>query len=94
MQLRSGCCRQGGRIGVVGVYVGYTNHFNIGGFMEKGMSMAAGQVGRMHDPIADTNVTMWVTRMHAPNAQIQNVHCDLSRSLVMCRRQYDGCWRM
>ncbi|KAK9908225.1 hypothetical protein WJX75_004550 [Coccomyxa subellipsoidea] len=35
--------RKGGRIGVVGVYVGYTNHFNIGGFMEKGMSMAAGQ---------------------------------------------------
>ena len=72
MRLRSGCCRQGGRIGVVGVYVGYTNHFNIGGFMEKGMSMAAGQVpGHMHNPITVSNVMMmWVTRVHAPNAQI------------------------
>lgn len=35
---------QGGRIGVVGVYSGYTNHFNIGAFMEKGLTMRAGQV--------------------------------------------------
>lgn len=35
--------RKGGRIGVVGVYAGYCNHFNIGAFMEKGMHMAAGQ---------------------------------------------------
>ena len=35
---------QGGRIGVVGVYSGYTNHYNIGAFMEKGLTMAAGQV--------------------------------------------------
>jgi threonine dehydrogenase-like Zn-dependent dehydrogenase len=27
----------------VGVYAGYTNHFNIGAFMEKGLTMAAGQ---------------------------------------------------
>eukprot|EP00887_Chlorella_sp_A99_P005459 scaffold1.g5459.t1 len=33
----------GGRIGVIGVYAGYTNHFNIGAFMEKGLTMAAGQ---------------------------------------------------
>lgn len=37
------CCRKGGRIGVVGVYAGFCNHFNIGAFMEKGLSMAAGQ---------------------------------------------------
>lgn len=35
---------QGGRIGVVGVYAGFTNHFNIGAFMEKGLTMRAGQV--------------------------------------------------
>ena len=35
---------QGGRIGVVGVYAGYCNHYNIGAFMEKGLTMAAGQV--------------------------------------------------
>eukprot|EP00271_Cylindrocystis_brebissonii_P010208 TRINITY_DN2632_c0_g1_i1.p1 TRINITY_DN2632_c0_g1~~TRINITY_DN2632_c0_g1_i1.p1 ORF type:complete len:429 (-),score=81.38 TRINITY_DN2632_c0_g1_i1:383-1669(-) len=38
------CVRKGGRIGVIGVYVGLTNHFNIGGFMEKGLSMRGGQV--------------------------------------------------
>jgi threonine dehydrogenase-like Zn-dependent dehydrogenase len=27
----------------VGVYVGYTNHYNIGAFMEKGMQMRGGQ---------------------------------------------------
>jgi threonine dehydrogenase-like Zn-dependent dehydrogenase len=36
-------CRKGGRIGVVGVYAGFTNHFNIGAFMEKGQTMGAGQ---------------------------------------------------
>ncbi len=35
--------RKGGRIGVIGVYVGYANHVNLGAFMEKGLSMAAGQ---------------------------------------------------
>jgi len=30
-------------LAVVGVYVGYANHFNIGAFMEKGLSMRAGQ---------------------------------------------------
>jgi len=29
---------------VVGVYAGYCNHYNIGAFMEKGLTMAAGQV--------------------------------------------------
>ncbi|XP_024400198.1 uncharacterized protein [Physcomitrium patens] len=35
--------RKGGRIGVVGAYAGYANHFNLGAFMEKGLSMAGGQ---------------------------------------------------
>eukprot|EP00884_Botryococcus_braunii_P009260 jgi/Botrbrau1/18335/Bobra.0179s0062.1 len=35
--------RKGGRIGVVGVYSGLTNGLNIGAFMEKGLSMRAGQ---------------------------------------------------
>lgn len=35
-------CRKGGRLAVVGVYLGYANHFNIGAFMEKGLSMGAG----------------------------------------------------
>ena len=35
--------RKGGRIGVIGVYVGYANHVNLGAIMEKGLSMAAGQ---------------------------------------------------
>ena len=35
--------RKGGRIAVVGVYAGVTNGFNIGAFMEKGLTMAAGQ---------------------------------------------------
>ncbi|KAG0623445.1 hypothetical protein M758_3G175400 [Ceratodon purpureus] len=36
--------RKGGRIGIVGDYVGYSNHFNLGAFMEKGLTMAGGQV--------------------------------------------------
>jgi threonine dehydrogenase-like Zn-dependent dehydrogenase len=35
--------RKGGFIGVIGVYAGYCNHFNIGAFMEKGLHMGAGQ---------------------------------------------------
>jgi len=35
--------RKAGRISVVGVYSGYCNHLNIGAFMEKGLTMAAGQ---------------------------------------------------
>jgi len=37
------CTRKGGRIGLIGAYVGYTNQFNIGAFMEKGLKMGAGQ---------------------------------------------------
>lgn len=37
------CCRKGGRVGVIGAYAAYTNHFNIGAFMEKGLNMRAGQ---------------------------------------------------
>jgi threonine dehydrogenase-like Zn-dependent dehydrogenase len=37
------CVRKGGRLGVVGVYGGFCNGFLLGAFMEKGMSMAAGQ---------------------------------------------------
>lgn len=47
MAPRSKLCKynvQGGRIGVVGVYAGFCNHYNIGAFMEKGLTMAAGQV--------------------------------------------------
>lgn len=36
-------CRKGGRLSIVGVYAGYTNHFNIGAFMEKGLRMTGGQ---------------------------------------------------
>lgn len=35
--------RKGGRVSVVGVYLGYANHFNIGCFMEKGLTMKGGQ---------------------------------------------------
>jgi threonine dehydrogenase-like Zn-dependent dehydrogenase len=35
--------RKGGRISVVGAYVGTVNMFNIGAFMEKQLTMAAGQ---------------------------------------------------
>jgi threonine dehydrogenase-like Zn-dependent dehydrogenase len=37
------CVRKGGRISVIGVYAGFCNQYNIGAFMEKGLSMAAGQ---------------------------------------------------
>jgi len=37
------CVRPRGRIGVLGVYVGTCNHFPIGAFMEKGLSMRSGQ---------------------------------------------------
>lgn len=36
-------CRKGGRISIVGVYAGYVNHFNIGAFMEKQLTMRGGQ---------------------------------------------------
>ena len=35
--------RKGGIVSIVGVYVGLTNGFNIGAFMEKGLRMAGGQ---------------------------------------------------
>jgi threonine dehydrogenase-like Zn-dependent dehydrogenase len=35
--------RKGGRISIVGVYAGFTNHFNIGAFMEKQLTMRGGQ---------------------------------------------------
>jgi threonine dehydrogenase-like Zn-dependent dehydrogenase len=37
------CVRKGGRMSIVGVYSGYCNGFKIGAFMEKGLTMAAGQ---------------------------------------------------
>ncbi|KAI7835746.1 hypothetical protein COHA_010363 [Chlorella ohadii] len=37
------CCRKGGRVAVAGAYAGYCNHFNIGAFMEKCLTMRAGQ---------------------------------------------------
>ena len=48
---------QGGRIGVVGVYSGYCNHYNIGAFMEKGLTMAAGQV-RLYASILQKRVDL------------------------------------
>ncbi|KAL2649603.1 hypothetical protein R1flu_017731 [Riccia fluitans] len=35
--------RKGGRISVIGAYGGFTNHFNIGAFMEKSQTMRGGQ---------------------------------------------------
>jgi len=37
------CVRGNGRIGILGVYSGTTNHFPIGAFMEKGLTMRGGQ---------------------------------------------------
>ncbi|KAL9644785.1 hypothetical protein ABK040_012439 [Willaertia magna] len=37
-------CKKGGRIGIVGDYLAFCNHFNIGAFMEKSLGMAGGQV--------------------------------------------------
>lgn len=37
-------CRKAGKIGLIGDYFGYGNHFPIGGFMEKGLTMRGGQV--------------------------------------------------
>jgi len=36
--------RKNGRITLIGDYVGYTNHFNIGAFMEKHLTMNGGQL--------------------------------------------------
>jgi len=35
--------RKGGRIAAIGAYAGFANHFHIGAFMEKGLSMRSGQ---------------------------------------------------
>ncbi|WIA30950.1 hypothetical protein OEZ86_000999 [Tetradesmus obliquus] len=35
--------RKGGRISIVGVYIGFVNHLNIGAFMEKQLTMRGGQ---------------------------------------------------
>lgn len=37
------CVRKAGRIGLIGAYAGYCNHFNIGAFMEKSLTMRGGQ---------------------------------------------------
>jgi len=37
-------CRKGGIVSVVGDYIGLTNHFPIGAFMEKGLTLGSGQV--------------------------------------------------
>lgn len=72
---------QGGRIGIIGVYVGYTNHFNIGGFMEKSMAAAGGQVRHLEpNPAAgrSESITMLCQEMlhascleRAPAAEYQ-----------------------
>jgi len=38
------CVRKGGTVSVVGDYLAYANQFPIGAFMEKGLTMAGGQV--------------------------------------------------
>jgi threonine dehydrogenase-like Zn-dependent dehydrogenase len=37
-------CKKNGKIALIGDYLSYTNHFNIGGFMEKHLSMSGGQL--------------------------------------------------
>jgi threonine dehydrogenase-like Zn-dependent dehydrogenase len=37
-------CRKNGKIALIGVYIGFTNHFNIGAFMEKHLTMRGGQL--------------------------------------------------
>jgi threonine dehydrogenase-like Zn-dependent dehydrogenase len=37
-------CKKGGRIGSIGAYVGFANHFNIGTMMMKNITLASGQV--------------------------------------------------
>lgn len=37
------CVRKAGRISIIGVYAGYTNHFNIGALMEKGINLTGSQ---------------------------------------------------
>ena len=34
---------QGGKISIVGVYSGFTNHFNLGALMEKNLTVRGGQ---------------------------------------------------
>jgi threonine dehydrogenase-like Zn-dependent dehydrogenase len=41
-------CRKGGRIAGIGAYGGLCNHFNIGAFMEKCLSMHSGQTPVQH----------------------------------------------
>ncbi len=36
-------CRKGGRIAIIAAYIGYVNHFNLGAFMEKQLTMRGGQ---------------------------------------------------
>jgi len=37
-------CKKGGRIGAIGAYVGYANHFNVGALMQKNLTLRSGQV--------------------------------------------------
>ncbi len=39
------------------MYAGYCNHFNIGAFMEKGLTMAAGQVSHQAQQKLDFKLT-------------------------------------
>jgi len=38
------CCKKGGRIGIIGDWYGYCNHFNIGAYMEKYLTARGSQV--------------------------------------------------
>jgi threonine dehydrogenase-like Zn-dependent dehydrogenase len=73
--------RKGGRIALIGDYVGYTNHFNIGGFMEKSLTMSGGQLWphkyykEIFDLIASGDVDPSIVITHTyPLSQIQDVY--------------------
>ena len=61
-------CAQFGRLSDVGVYAGFTNHYAIGAFMEKGMRMRAGQA-RTLAPTAPCTAEPGVCTSHAPHSR-------------------------
>lgn len=40
--------KKGGRCGIIGAYAGYTNHFNIGALMEKGVRLIGNGQAPVH----------------------------------------------
>jgi threonine dehydrogenase-like Zn-dependent dehydrogenase len=72
--------RKGGRISIVGVYVGYTNHYNIGAFMEKGMQMRGAQTpcqkfwGFLKDLIDEGKIDPTFVITHKPPLEEASEH--------------------